>query len=832
MLDDWESLLSTDRSDHSWAMLSVFPAFGMELAVMLSSHLYFLLLTAAFWVSSSSALHSGEEPYFRLHEIRTWANNDSITDTVSYEDGSSARLIFLTEGDDSISLPPFGCGFIRPPAPGGDATWFLGVLILQGPNTSVANRHVWLANRDRLIGENATLVMTAQGGLVLRDADGTEAWSSRTTGMSLLGIKLGDTGNLLLYNDSYTVWESFDEPGDTLLPGQMLYQGSRLVASASTQNWSSGGQCYVQMASGGFSAFVQADADAPLKYLHLGPGAKAGLSYPTRENPFDRSGFGLGKSYTRPCRPTNICRSRFGPSPTTYAIHNGETLVLFFGGTNYSYQISPESAVGSYPFLRLGFDGRLRTLRRQSGNLSAQMYDLVSGQVDNCQNPNVCGEYGICAGGGNCSCPKALINGSDYFRQIEGPSTGLGCSESYDSSISNGNCYLLYKILSIRENPIPGDGPYKSSAFIKVQLPYLALAPSPDPGNKTVSAGSPLQTPSQPGNNTALANSPIGAPNSQRNAPRKKTMVFFGIVMFLVVLYFVISKKNKKKKEDRTEGEEDFQEALKMPEGFTYEELSAATDDFKNQLGGGGFGTVYKGALKDGTKVAVKRLDNRGQGMKEFLAEVETIGNVNHFNLVHVIGFCADKSCQLLVYEYMSNGSLDKWIFNREKNMAIDWQTRMKIILDVARGLAYLHEECRQRIAHLDIKPHNILLDAKVSDFGLSKLMARDQSQVQTTMRGTPGYTLKNSSMVDIQLHKEEFMKMIKLAAWCLQDDHTRRPQMSMVVKVMEGAAEIEPNISYKFCHATAHSPTISGRSPAVADDSEPPQASVLSGPR
>ncbi|KAL5989768.1 hypothetical protein ACLOJK_010662 [Asimina triloba] len=228
--------------------------------------------------------------------------------------------------------------------------------------------------------------------------------------MSLLGIKLGDIGNLLLYNDSYTVWESFDEPTDTLLPGQMLNQEARLVASASAQNLSSGGQYDVEMVSAGFSALAQADADAPLKYLHLGPGAKAGLSYPTRENPFDRSGFGLGKSYTRPCPPAIVCRSRLGPSPTTYAIH---TMAKPF------YQISPESAIGFYPFLRLGFDGHLRTFRWQNGNLSGEIYDLVTGQGDNRRCPNVCGEYGICDGGGNCTCPKVVINGRRYFKQFE-----------------------------------------------------------------------------------------------------------------------------------------------------------------------------------------------------------------------------------------------------------------------------------------------------------------------------------------------------------------------------------------------------------------------------
>ena len=111
---------------------------------------------------------------------------------------------------------------------------------------------------------------------------------------------------------------------------------------------------------------------------------------------------------------------------------------------------------------------------------------------------------------------------------------------------------------------------------------------------------------------------------------------------------------------------------------------------------------------------------------------------------MRLIGFCVEKSYWLLVYEYMSNGSLDRWVFDKNLGILLDWQCRMKIVLDIARGLTYLHEECRQKIVHLDIKLQNILLDenfnAKVSDFGLSKLVDRDQSQVVTIIRGTLGY--------------------------------------------------------------------------------------------
>lgn len=148
--------------------------------------------------------------------------------------------------------------------------------------------------------------------------------------------------------------------------------------------------------------------------------------------------------------------------------------------------------------------------------------------------------------------------------------------------------------------------------------------------------------------------------------------------------------------------------------------------------------------LKDGTIIAVKGLENTGQGIEELLAKVDTIGNIHHSNLVKLIGYRVEKRLRILVYEYMSRGSLDKWIFHENSNFCLDWKTRKKIVLDIPKGLAYLHGDCRQRIAHLDVKPQNILLDdnfnAKVSDFGLSKLINRDQSQVVTRIRGTLGY--------------------------------------------------------------------------------------------
>ncbi|CAI8598272.1 unnamed protein product [Vicia faba] len=183
------------------------------------------------------------------------------------------------------------------------------------------------------------------------------------------------------------------------------------------------------------------------------------------------------------------------------------------------------------------------------------------------------------------------------------------------------------------------------------------------------------------------------------------------------------------------------------PVNFTYRALQIRTSNFSQLLGTVGFGSVYKGSLGDGTLVAVKKLDKiLPHGEKEFITEVNTIGSMHHMNLVRLCGFCSEGPQRLLVYEFMKNGSLDQWIFPsiRGPDRLLDWQTRFDIAKNTAQGIAYFHEQCRNKIIHCDIKPENILLDEnfcpKVSDFGLAKLMAREHSHVVTMVRGTRGY--------------------------------------------------------------------------------------------
>ena len=162
------------------------------------------------------------------------------------------------------------------------------------------------------------------------------------------------------------------------------------------------------------------------------------------------------------------------------------------------------------------------------------------------------------------------------------------------------------------------------------------------------------------------------------------------------------------------------------------------TDNFKTSLGKGGFGSVYKGKLQSGSIVAVKVLATSKANGEDFINEVATIGRIHHMNVVRLIGFCANGSKWALIYDFMPNGSLDKYIFlKRENSVYLSWGMLYKIALGIARGIEYLHRGCDMQILHFDIKPHNILLDEdftpKVSDFGLAKLYSTDESIVSLT---------------------------------------------------------------------------------------------------
>ncbi|XP_019169653.1 PREDICTED: probable LRR receptor-like serine/threonine-protein kinase At1g07650 isoform X2 [Ipomoea nil] len=290
---------------------------------------------------------------------------------------------------------------------------------------------------------------------------------------------------------------------------------------------------------------------------------------------------------------------------------------------------------------------------------------------------------------------------------------------------------------------------------------------------------------------------------------------------------------------------------------FTFRQIKAATDNFSaaNKLGEGGFGAVYKGTLLDGTIIAVKQLSSKSkQGNREFVNEVGMISGLQHPNVVRLHGCCIEGNQLLLVYEYVENNSLARALFgSQESRLQIDWPTRQRICVGIAKGLAFLHEESALKIVHRDIKAANVLLDKnlnpKISDFGLAKLDEEDNTHISSRVAGTMGYMApeyalwgyltykvdvysfgivaleivagKNNmkfrpnesyvclldwalvvqkkgsllELVDSQLgsdfNKEEAIRMIKVALVCTNPSPALRPTMSAVVRMLEGEADV-----------------------------------------
>lgn len=223
-----------------------------------------------------------------------------------------------------------------------------------------------------------------------------------------------------------------------------------------------------------------------------------------------------------------------------------------------------------------------------------------------------------------------------------------------------------------------------------------------------------------------------------------------GITLFALVIFLIYRSRESEKEKETQLKVEKFLENYRTvnPTRYTYKELKKITSRFKHRLGQGGYGSVFRGKLFNGIPVAVKMLEHLKGNGQEFINEVATIGRIHHFHIVRLLGFCSEGNRRALIYEFMPNGSLEKFIFsktNSSSHRQLSWEKLRKIAFGVARGVEYLHQGCNQRILHFDIKPHNILLDhnfhPKISDFGLAKLCSKDISIVSlTAARGTSGY--------------------------------------------------------------------------------------------
>ncbi|KAK8579565.1 hypothetical protein V6N13_142755 [Hibiscus sabdariffa] len=588
---------------------------------------------------------------------------------------------------------------------------------------------VWSTHANSPVTDDSSLVIGDNGVLRLIDSSGRNLlpWSSTEINPNSTSLTLEDSGNLV-YGD----WQSFKYPTDTILPNQ-------------TMNGSNG--TTLQSKNGKFRFLDR-------KSLVFGSS-----SYWRTDNPFIM------------LEPTGMVTRE-----------TGATLVSSdFGEQNKLRRLT------------LDDDGNLRIYSfDRIANESSVVWLAVQ---EMCTVHGTCGDNAICMDDGSnsdinyCICPPGFKrNTSDresYSCEMKTPWTNhgktkflrldyvnfSGGSDQTDLKVEN---FSVCQSRCLANENCKGFGfKYDGKGYCVLQIDRLAFGywspgteaafflrvdhSETDESNFT-GMTSLLETTCDV--NISLPEPPDESNTTVRNIVIVCTLFAAELISGVVFFWGFLKKYIKYRDMALTFGLEFL--PVGGPKRFTYAELKAATSDFSNPIGRGGFGDVYKGELADHRVVAVKCLKKVTGGDGEFWAEVTIIARMHHLNLVRLWGFCAEKGQRILVYEYVPNGSLDKYLFHSsqapslDKQVEIDprstdvpkpildWNIRYRIALGVARAIAYLHEECLEWVLHCDIKPENILLAddfcPKISDFGLAKLRKKEDMVSMSMVRGTRGY--------------------------------------------------------------------------------------------
>ncbi|XP_066364302.1 G-type lectin S-receptor-like serine/threonine-protein kinase At1g34300 [Miscanthus floridulus] len=698
---------------------------------------------------------------------------------------------------------------------------------------------VWSAGAGAAVDSGGSLRLSSNGDLQLVNGSGAVLWSSNTGGQNVSAAAVQESGNLVLKDSrGATLWQSFDHPTDTVVMSQNFTSGMNLTSGSYVFS--------VDKGTGNLTLRWTSTATT--------------VTY-------------FNKGYN-----TSFTGNRTLSAPTLTMQTNG--IVSLTDGTLTSpvvvaYSSNYGESGDMMRFVRLDEDGNFRAYSAARGsNAPTEQWSAVA---DQCQVFGYCGNMGVCSYNGTapvCGCP------SQNFQLTDPSKPRGGCTRKVDLNSCPGNStmlqldntqFLTYPpeitteqffvgITACRLNCLSGSSCVASTAlsdgsglcFLKVSNFVSGYQSAALPSTSFVKVCYP-PLPNPVSGSTAGANS--------RGGPGVRAwvvaIVVLGVVSGLVLcewaLWWFLCRHSPKY------GPASAQYALLeyasgAPVQFSHRELQRSTKGFKEKLGAGGFGAVYRGVLANRTVVAVKQLEGIEQGEKQFRMEVATISSTHHLNLVRLIGFCSEGRHRLLVYEFMKNGSLDAFLFGDGK---MPWPTRFTVAVGTARGITYLHEECRDCIVHCDIKPENILLDehfnAKVSDFGLAKLVnPKDhRHRTLTSVRGTRGYlapewlanlpiTAKSdvysygmvlletvsgrrnfdvseetgrkkfsvwayeeyergnlAGIVDRRLPAEDLdmaqvERALQVSFWCIQEQPAQRPSMGKVVQMLEGVMELE----------------------------------------
>ncbi|KAM3749529.1 hypothetical protein ACB098_05G192400 [Castanea mollissima] len=642
---------------------------------------------------------------------------DSLTSDQSMKDGQS-----LISKENNFIL-----GFF---SPGNSSYRYLGIWYFKVTKKTV----VWVANRNDPINDSTGVLSIKQSGnLVLHDSHNRLLWSTNVSvqGTTSCVAQLQDSGNLMLVQDKskMLLWQSFDYPTDTLLPEMKIGLNRITGLNSFLTSWKSQddpgtGNYSFKLNLTGFPQLLLYEVSTP--------------HYRADPWPWNRPAF----------KPSFGFNSNF--------VNNEDEVSYFFSLDDPS--IITRFVVDS--------SGLYQQLTWNDGD---GQWKHVWSTPRSCDNYGSCGAYSLCILDGvdrfGCTClpgyePKSLRDGSE------------GCVRKKLGLSICGNGEGFVKLAHLKK-PDAFDAAWMEMGMSSLECEQACLRNcsctafinynTNDKGFGCLSFYGELIDIIEYTDDGWDLNVRVDAIELAKYTGKSKgflgkkrnlaiTILSVAVPLFLVSLlaYMWLMKKRK------TKGTKDYLEGNELEDSNRHPDLSifdlsciaAATDNFSptNKLGQGGFGSVFKGQLSNGQQIAVKRLSkSSGQGMEEFKNEVMLIAKLQHRNLVKIFGCCIQDEEKMLIYEYMPNKSLDSFIFDHTRSSLLNWRKRFEIIIGIARGILYLHQDSRLRIIHRDLKTSNILLDGemnpKISDFGIARIIKGGQIQDMTTrVVGTYGY--------------------------------------------------------------------------------------------
>ncbi|KAK2386673.1 putative receptor protein kinase ZmPK1 [Trifolium repens] len=660
-----------------------------------------------------------------------------------FQHSSSSFSLSVEKAEQEIIVSPkgtFTAGFY----PIGENAYSFAIWFTQNQKNLANATIVWMANRDQPVnGKCSTLSLLKTGNLVLTDARRYNVWSTNTNSSKPLELILYETGNLVLREhtkNGFILWQSFDFPTNTLLPGQIFKGYMKLVSSKSDTNFS----------SGMYKLFF--DNDNLLRLLYEDPQVSS-VYWPD---------------------PLHL---NWQDSRSTYNSSRVATLDRlgdFSSSDDFTLKTSDYGIVLQRR-LTIDFDGNIRVYSREHGHEKWS----VSGQFhqQSFKIHMICGPNSICINnprsGRKCLCLPG-------YKRVDNQDWSRGCKPTFHLSCNNKtNLEIRFQRLPYVQFYGYEFGSHKNYTFKQCKHACLRLCECIAFQYRLVKDQGFYSC----------------YPKTQLLNGHRNTMFTVGLGGIEVLCFFLVWCFLLNGEHSKVDNHGYVLAATIGFRKFSYSELKQATNGFSQEIGRGAGGTVYKGVFFDNRVVAIKRLYEANQGEDEFVAEVSIIGRLNHMNLIRMWGYCAEGKHMMLVYEYMENGTLAD---NLSSN-SLDWGKRYNIALGIAKGLSYLHEECLEWILHCDIKPQNILIDSdfkpKVADFGLSKLLQRNNVDDSSfsTMRGTRGYmapewifNLSITSKVDVYSYGIVVLEMITGKSAMIEIPITKSHKERLVTWVRE----------------------------------------------